>query len=100
MADIITVEVVYARPERQVIVELALKPGTTLGDAVTASGLLMQFPEIDLSRAKVGIFSKLSRLDTVLGDGDRVEIYRPLEVDPKQARRRRAAIKAARAACQ
>ena len=53
------------------------------------SGLLQQCPEIDLSRNKVGIFSKMKELDTVLSDGDRVEIYRELKADPKEARRRR-----------
>ena len=104
MAETIIVEIAYARPERQVIVRLSLTSFwrapiccAAPTEAITASGLLKQFPDIDLRRAKVGIFSKLSRLDTVLNDGDRVEIYRPLEVDPKQARRRRAAVKAAKA---
>ena len=62
----------------------------TVRAAIEASGVLNDFPDIELTRNRVGIFSKLAQLDTPLRDGDRVEIYRPLQVDPKEARRRRA----------
>lgn len=86
----ITVEVSYALPEKQTVVTLQVKPGTTLLEAVKLSGILEQHPEIDLSASKVGIFSKISPPETVLREKDRVEIYRPLIADPKDSRRKRA----------
>jgi len=86
----ISVEVAYALPEKQMILSLQVKPGTTLLEAIRLSGILEQFPEIDLDNSKFGIFSKLSPSDTVLREKDRVEIYRPLIADPKDSRRRRA----------
>ena len=91
MADSIAVEVVYARPERQEMVSLELPEGSTLLQAIERSGLLQKFPEIDLARNKVGIFGKLGKIDALLRDRDRVEIYRPLLADPKEVRRQRAA---------
>jgi putative ubiquitin-RnfH superfamily antitoxin RatB of RatAB toxin-antitoxin module len=82
------VEVVYARPERADAVSLSLPPGATLRDAVVASGLLER--ELDLKKQAFGIFGKRAALDHPLAEGDRVEIYRPLAMDPKEARRRRA----------
>ena len=87
-AETIRIEVVYARPEQAHLIPLAVNAGTTIRQAIEMSGLLQQCPDIDLGRNKVGIFSKLKDLDTVLADGDRVEIYRELRVDPKEARRR------------
>jgi putative ubiquitin-RnfH superfamily antitoxin RatB of RatAB toxin-antitoxin module len=86
----IRVEVVYALPQEQVVVSLQVDSGTTLAQAIECSGLLERYPEIDLSRNRVGIFGKLVDLDATLRDRDRVEIYRPLLADPKEARRRRA----------
>lgn len=86
----IPVEVAYAKPETQVIISLNVKPGTTLIEAVKLSGVLEQFPEIDLAQNKFGIFSKVADENTVLREKDRVEIYRPLIADPKDSRRRRA----------
>lgn len=91
MSDSIHVEVVYALPERQEIVPLTLPAGATLKDALVASRLLDKYPEIDLARGKFGIYSKLAKLDTVLRERDRVEIYRPLIADPKEVRKQRAA---------
>jgi uncharacterized protein len=91
VAKEITVEVAYALPERQALVTLVSPVGTTVGEAIEQSGLLPQFPEIDLKLNKVGIFGKIVALTTVLRDGDRVEIYRPLTADPKAIRRLRAA---------
>ena len=87
----ITVEVAYAKPDSQVIIRLQVEEGTTLEQAIERSGILEQFSEIDLSKNKVGIFSKLSKKDQVLRDKDRVEIYRPLIADPKEVRKKRAA---------
>jgi len=89
--EMIRVEVAYARPDVQQIFALEVEPGTTAEQAVQRSGVLEQFPEIDLSVNKVGIFGKLTKLQQPLIAGDRVEIYRPLIADPKEVRRRRAA---------
>lgn len=85
------IEVAYARPDQQVIVSLQLPEGGTAAQAIERSGLLQRFPEIDLAVNKIGIFSRAVKLDTVLRDKDRVEIYRPLLSDPKAVRRQRAA---------
>lgn len=89
-ADEILVEVAYAKPDVQVIIPLVVKTGTTLEQAINLSGVLDDFPEIDLGKNKVGIFSKPSKKDTVLREKDRVEIYRPLIADPKEVRKQRA----------
>lgn len=87
----IPVEIAYARADRQVILKLDVASGTTAEQAIRASGILDTFPEIDLAVNKIGIFSKATKLDTVLRDRDRVEIYRPLLADPKEVRKQRAA---------
>lgn len=86
----LTIEVAYALPQKQELVQLTLPPGCTAQQAIDASGLRQKYPEIDLAKNKVGIFGKLSKLDTPLRDRDRVEIYRPLIADPKEVRRKRA----------
>ena len=88
---LIDVEVAYATPEQQVIVALKMPEGATVEQAINASGLLNRFPEIDGADIKVGIFGSVCKLDQQLGQADRVEIYRPLIHDPKEARRQRAA---------
>lgn len=90
MADEISVEVAYARPDEQVLIPLRLPASATIEEAIRRSGVLERFPEIDLGKNKVGIFSKIAKLDTPLRDKDRVEIYRPLIADPKEVRRKRA----------
>ncbi|MDR0673593.1 MAG: RnfH family protein [Zoogloeaceae bacterium] len=90
-AHSITVEVAYALPEKQEVVCLQLPPDSPLSAALSASGLLEKYPEIDAENGKFGIFSKLAKPDTPLRDRDRVEIYRPLIADPKQIRQQRAA---------
>lgn len=84
------VEVAYALPQQQYLLTVDVPVGATIEQAIHASGILGRCPEIDLASAKVGIFSDLASLDTVLSAGDRVEIYRPLLVDPKAQRRARA----------
>lgn len=84
------VSVVYASPAQQVCIELPLAPGMTVREAIERSGLLARFPAIDLALHRVGIYGALCELDRRLAAGDRVEIYLPLQVDPKEARRRRA----------
>jgi putative ubiquitin-RnfH superfamily antitoxin RatB of RatAB toxin-antitoxin module len=85
------VEVAYARPDIQVLIPVEVEEGATLRDAIERSGVLERFSEIDLEKAKVGLFGKLSKLDSPLRDKDRVEIYRPLIADPKAVRKQRAA---------
>ena len=91
MAEILNIEVCYALSGKQEIVRLKLPTGATAQQALEASGLLAKYPEIDLKKNKCGIFAKLSKLDSVLRDQDRVEIYRPLIADPKEVRKQRAA---------
>lgn len=79
--------VAYAAAGRQVWLKVELPEGSTVRDAIERSGLLEQFPDIDLDRQKVGIFGRVARLDTPLEDGVRVEIYRPITADPKLAER-------------
>jgi putative ubiquitin-RnfH superfamily antitoxin RatB of RatAB toxin-antitoxin module len=94
----ITVEVAYASPQRQRLLELQVRPGTTAAEAVVQSGIVREFPEIDVATTSMGIFSKpldgkalpLPH-DYQLNARDRVEIYRPLTIDPKAARLARAA---------
>lgn len=85
----ISVEVVYARPDKQLIKTVKILPNATIEDAIIASAICDDFPEIKLSTIMVGIFSKKATLMHRLKDHDRVEIYRPLLIDPKQARKRR-----------
>ena len=87
----IMVEVSYALPDTQVIIPLEVTLGPTIEQAIKQSGVLATFPEIDLATNKVGIFSKLGKLDKVLREKDRVEIYRKLIADPKEVRKQRAA---------
>jgi len=86
----INIEVAYATPETQFLVSLDLPTPVTVGEAIRQSGVLKAFPELQLDSISVGIFSKASDLEAELSAGDRVEIYRPLQVDPKEARRLRA----------
>lgn len=90
-ANRIKIEIAYARPDKQVIIPLHVDPSSTIEHAIRASGVLEKFPEIDLDTHKVGVFGKLSKLDSGLHDGDRIEIYRHLIADPKEVRRKRAA---------
>lgn len=91
--DSINVEVAYATPEKQIIRAVNVDAGTTIGAAIVQSGIMMDFPdlELELEEAAVGLFGKVAAMTTVLSDGDRVEIYRPLIADPKEVRRKRAA---------
>lgn len=81
------VEVAYAALDCQEIIALEVNEGCTILEAVKASGILERFPEIDLKQNAVGVFSKKRVLTDILKPGDRVEIYRPLTIDPKELRR-------------
>ncbi|MBK1723579.1 RnfH family protein [Thiocystis violacea] len=91
MTEYIQIAVAYVGSEGQVLRSLEARTGTHVQEAIEQSGVLQQFPEIDLAVNKVGLFGKLVKLDQALQDGDRIEIYRPLIADPKEARKRRAA---------
>jgi putative ubiquitin-RnfH superfamily antitoxin RatB of RatAB toxin-antitoxin module len=88
--DTVHIQLCYALPEKVVVIDIDIEAGCTLEEVISKSGLLAQFPEIDLTQNKIGIYSKLKPLDTVARDGDRIEIYRPLQADPMESRRRRA----------
>jgi putative ubiquitin-RnfH superfamily antitoxin RatB of RatAB toxin-antitoxin module len=92
----IQVEIAYATPDRQEILAIQVESGCTIGLAIQLSGILQRFPDIDLTAQSVGIFSKKRELTDLLAAGDRVEIYRPLTIDPKEARRARAIVSAAK----
>jgi putative ubiquitin-RnfH superfamily antitoxin RatB of RatAB toxin-antitoxin module len=90
MSEKINIEVVYALPHEQALLRQQVAAGTTVAEAIQASGLLQKYPEIDLANNKLGIFGKLTKPDAVLREKDRIEIYRPLIADPKEVRRKRA----------
>ncbi len=90
-ASMISVEVAYALPGKQTILKVDVPEGTTALQAAQLSGITRQFEEIDLDNAKLGIFAKVVSPGQVLNEGDRVEIYRPLQADPKEVRKARAA---------
>jgi hypothetical protein len=80
--------IAYALPQRQAWYDVEVPDGATIKDAIERSGILAQFPEIDLEQQKVGVYGKVSKLDATLNDGDRVEIYRPIICDPKTVPRK------------
>lgn len=90
---VIAVEVVYASSQCQRLIELSVPAGARVAEVIAASGILREFPEIDLAVNRVGIFGQMARLDDIVHSGERVEIYRPLQADPKETRRRRAQAK-------
>ncbi|MGR9045258.1 MAG: RnfH family protein [Gammaproteobacteria bacterium] len=83
------VGVCYAEADRQLWMRLDVPEGSNVQKAIELSGILQQFPEIDLDQQKVGIFGKITKLDAVVNEGDRIEIYRQITADPKQVKRRR-----------
>ncbi|MBI5659190.1 MAG: RnfH family protein [Nitrosomonadales bacterium] len=80
--------IAYALPQRQAWFDIEVPDGATIKDAIERSGILKQFPEINLEQQKVGIYGKVGKLDAALNDGDRVEIYRPITCDPKTVPRK------------
>lgn len=97
MAETINIQLVYALPERQELIGLSVPAGSTLLQAVEASGILGKYG-LSMTTSKFGIFGKQARPDTVLRERDRIEIYRPLIADPKEMRKARVAEKKARKA--
>ena len=86
------VGIAYAESHQQVWLKVELADGSTVQDAIEQSGVLDQFPHIDLTRQKVGIFGKITPLNAKLNDGDRVEIYRGITADPTKVPRRNTAV--------
>jgi putative ubiquitin-RnfH superfamily antitoxin RatB of RatAB toxin-antitoxin module len=89
MADQIRIEIVYAEEQRAIVKALWMAPGSQLGDALIAAAGAAEFSGVDMTSAPVGVFGRLARRDQELKDGDRIEIYRPLKQEPKEARRAR-----------
>jgi uncharacterized protein len=85
------IEVAYALEDKQTLLNLEVGTDTTLKQAIELSGMLELYPQINLLQDKIGIFGKIAKLDTILREKDRVEIYRPLIADPKEVRKERAA---------
>lgn len=92
MNKTIHVKVAYATSHQQHIISMEIEAGNTIETAIQRSGILALFPEIDLAKQKVGVFSKPRKLSNLVAEGDRIEIYRPLTVDPKEARRKKAGL--------
>jgi putative ubiquitin-RnfH superfamily antitoxin RatB of RatAB toxin-antitoxin module len=87
MAETIRVEVAFATPQRQELVALDLRAGATVAEAIDESGLRSLFGEVDFEQLQAGIWGRVAERAAVLNDGDRVELYRPLARDPRDARR-------------
>lgn len=88
--EIFDVEVVYATSADQCVIPLKVAPGSTIEAVIKKSGITKLFSDIDLTQQKVGVFSKPRKLTDLVKDGDRVEIYRALIIDPMESRRKRA----------
>ena len=91
MSSQINVEVTYGLADKQSLLSFKAGEGVTVEEAIKQSGILEEYPDIDLTKNKVGVFGKLTKLSQPLRDKDRVEIYRPLIADPKEVRKKRAA---------
>ncbi|MEZ8825844.1 RnfH family protein [Vibrio sp. 10N.261.55.A7] len=89
-SEMIHVEVVYALPDEQRVFTLVVNKSMTVEEIIAQSGVLKLYPDIDLDKNKVGVFSRNVKLDATVHDKDRIEIYRPLLADPKEIRRKRA----------
>ncbi|MET1256603.1 RnfH family protein [Aliikangiella maris] len=87
---IINIELIFALPDEQQLLTQQVPVGTTVEQAIVQSGILQKYPQIDLTKNKVGLFSQACKLTDELREGDRIEIYRPLIADPKEARKKKA----------
>ncbi len=97
-AERVRATVVYLSPQRQLVLPVDVAQGSSLQDAVAASGLLQQAPELAGQPLDVGVFNRLREPREPVRDGDRIEVYRPLAIDPKEARRVRAEVRRRRKA--
>ncbi len=89
-APLLRIEIAYAEPQRGIVKELRLPPGSCVADALRLAAIDPDFTGVDLANSALGIFGRLTRMEHPLSQGDRIEIYRPLAADPKEARRARA----------
>ena len=89
--NMIQVEVVYGLAEEQVLLSVSVPDNSSVKDVILVSKIIEQFPDIDIDVVKVGLFGKLTKMDQIVRERDRIEIYRPLIADPKEVRKRRAA---------
>lgn len=89
VADV-AVEVVLATPECQVLLTVEVEAGASVADVIASSGIASRFAELAVADMAVGIWGEPVSRDSMVNAGDRVELYRPLEIDPRDARRRRA----------
>jgi len=92
VSDFITIEVAYANPKKQIIISFQAPKNISVKEAIALSGIEKKFNEIDLTKNKLGIFGKITSLETKLKHKDRIEIYRSLVADPKEIRRKRATL--------
>ena len=90
MGKALAVEIVLATADRQVLLALDVDAGATVGDVIAASGIESRFPGLVLGEMPVGIWGRPVSRNTAVRQGDRIELYRPLEIDPREARRQRA----------
>lgn len=90
MSSKLNIEVCYALPEKQSLMCITVESNTSVEQAIVQSGILNTYPDIDLSVNKVGVWNRTCKIDTILKEGDRIEIYRPLIADPKEVRKLRA----------
>ena len=90
MSDGLSVEVVLATPGEQALVTVVVEEGASVADVIAASGMATRFPDLEVAALPAGIWGRPVPKDTLVRDGDRVELYRPLEIDPREARRQRA----------
>lgn len=90
MADRLTVELALAMPDRQVLLAVDVDAGANVADVIAMSGIESRFPALAVDEMPVGIWGKRVARETAVRQGDRIELYRPLEIDPREARRQRA----------
>lgn len=91
MSKSLNIEIAYALPDEQHLSGFTVQEGATIKDGILASGILERYPELEIDALTVGIFSKKAKMDQLLREKDRIEIYRPLIADPKEVRKRKAA---------
>jgi len=88
VSDRIAVEVVFGRPDAQTLVALSLQQGATVASAIASSGLAENYPDESFADLPTGIWGRIVDKECILKDGDRVEVYRPLQLEPRESRRR------------
>ena len=92
MVEQISVELVFATPQKQLLLVLEVDHGETVADVISHAAIGEQFPDMQISELAVGVWGKKVSRDYVVRDGDRIEVYRPLQIDPREARRKLAEV--------